>query len=73
VGIRAVVFLINPAKSADLTKKKTTQHYFKYMEFIKTLVISIFLLVYYVGCQINENLNLTVFSDQNPTDTPFSA
>jgi hypothetical protein len=41
------------------------------VEFIKTFFISIFLLVSYVGCQIIENLNLTVFSDQNPMDTPL--
>lgn len=50
---------------------KTTQHYFQNMEYIKTLVISILLFVSLVACQNNENSNLTVFSDQIPTDTPL--
>ncbi len=41
------------------------------MEFIKTLVISFFLLVSFVACQNIENSNLTLFSDQIPTDTPL--
>ena len=50
---------------------ETTQHYFKNMEFIRTLVISIFLLVSFVACQNIEKSNLTLFSDQIPTDTPL--
>ena len=53
------------------TKMKTTLYNVKSIKFLKTIIVSTFLLIPIVACQSSKTSNLALLSSQIPTDTPL--